>query len=178
MIEESGNGLYGDKLEAVNTGFVSEVKALVGTIPAEIQGIGLESAVAWVEGLNLSSESAIESTETFCNNLISAVSEGIDAGTLSKETADDFVDGFINEMEAKSPDVLAALDDAFSTDDLSVTVKETVDAEMSATSAKFTAGSSVQNEQANNSRTARSGTNIDMITITILTAELQACSAF
>lgn len=43
--------------------------------------------------------------------------------------------------------MMAAIDSAFNTDDISTNVKTTVDAEMSATSAKFTAGSSaVANE--------------------------------
>lgn len=137
MIEQSGKDIYGSQLDSINQNFVSEVSGLFGSLPAEIQGIGLESALAFAQGLNLSSEDAIAQTEQFCDNLMTTISDGIDNGTVSTKG---LTDNIIADFKAQTPDVLAAVSNMLNFDGLSAKVKAAVAAEVSATSTAGAAG--------------------------------------
>lgn len=138
MIEQSGKDMYGSQLDSINQNFVSEVSGLFGSLPAEIQGIGLESALAFAQGLNLSSEDAIAQTEQFCDDLMTAISDGIDNGTVSTKS---LTDNLIADFKAQTPDVLAAVRNMLNFDGgLVAKVKAAVAAEVSATSTAGSAG--------------------------------------
>lgn len=137
MIEQSGKDMYGSQLDSINQNFVSEVSGLFGSLPAEIQGIGLESALAFAQGLNLSSGDAITQTEQFCDDLMTAISDGIDNGTVS---AKGLTDNLIADFKAQTPDVLAAVSNMLNFDGLAAKVKAAVTAEISATSTAVAAG--------------------------------------
>lgn len=140
---ESSEKLYDDRLKALNDGFIADAAASFGTIPPEVQGMGVESAVAWLNGLDSSKDDVFKGVQDYFTELWTDLDNSMDAASVAVETVDAYSDALIEQIDKRRADVDAALSDVLVSDTAAAKVEAAVDAEISSASAAVTSGTAV-----------------------------------
>lgn len=143
LAAESSEKLYDDQLKALNDGFIADAAASFGTIPPEVQGMGVESAVAWLNGLDSSKDDVFKGVQDYFTELWTDLDNSMDAASVAVETVDAYSDALIEQIDKRRPDVDAALSDVLVSDTAAAKVEAAVDAEVSSASAAVTSGTAV-----------------------------------
>lgn len=140
---ESSEKLYDDQLKALNDSFIADAAASFGTIPPEVQGMGVESAVAWLNGLDSSKDDVFKGVQDYFTELWTDLDNSMDAASVAVETVDAYSDALIEQIDKRRADVDAALSDVLVSDTAAAKVEAAVDAEISSASAAVTSGTAV-----------------------------------
>lgn len=140
---ESSEKLYDEQLKALNDGFIADAAASFGTIPPEVQGMGVESAVAWLNGLDSSKDDVFKGVQDYFTELWTDLDNSMDAASVAVETVDAYSDALIEQIDKRRADVDAALSDVLVSDTAAAKVEAAVDAEISSASAAVTSGTAV-----------------------------------
>lgn len=140
---ESSEKLYDDRLKALNDGFIADAAASFGMIPPEVQGMGVESAVAWLNGLDSSKDDVFKGVQDYFTELWTDLDNSMDAASVAVETVDAYSDALIEQIDKRRADVDAALSDVLVSDTAAAKVEAAVDAEISSASAAVTSGTAV-----------------------------------
>lgn len=140
LIDDRSAELYSGELQAVNDEFVSDVRELFGTLPKEIQGIGIESAASFVDGLDTSKETVISDITDYFDGIFDSVGDSIDSASAAVSSADDYVDAFTKELSDRSSEIYDAISKLFENTDAAAIIKTVVEAESSAAPAAVSGG--------------------------------------
>ena len=140
LIDDRSAELYSGELQAVNDEFVSDVRELFGTLPEEIQGIGIESAASFVDGLDTSKETVISDITDYFDGIFDSVGDSIDSASAAVSSADDYVDAFTKELSDRSSEIYDAISKLFENTDAAAVIKTVVEAESSAAPAAVSGG--------------------------------------
>lgn len=140
LIDDRSAELYSGELQAVNDEFVSDVRELFGTLPEEIQGIGIESAAGFVDGLDTSKETVISDITDYFDGIFDSVGDSIDSASAAVSNADDYVDAFTKELSDRSSEIYDAISKLFENTDAAAVIKTVVEAESSAAPAAVSGG--------------------------------------
>ncbi|MGN0587171.1 MAG: hypothetical protein ACI4JF_07790, partial [Oscillospiraceae bacterium] len=135
LIDKRSHELYSDELQTVNDNFVSDVKSLFGTLPSEIQNIGLETAAGFVQGLDLSKATVISDTSDYFEDIFDSITDNIDSASAAVDTVDEYVDAFKTELDTRSSEIYDAISKLFADTDAAAVIKTAVENEGSAVSA-------------------------------------------
>lgn len=140
LIDDRSAELYSGELQAVNDDFVKDVRELFGTLPEEIQGIGIESAASFVDGLDTSKETVISDVTDYFDGIFDSVGDSIDSASVAVSNADDYVDAFTKELSDRSSEIYDAISKLFENTDAAAVIKTVVEAESSAAPAAVSGG--------------------------------------
>ena len=140
LIDDRSAELYSGELQAVNDDFVSDVRELFGTLPEEIQGIGIESAASFVDGLDTSKETVISDITDYFDGIFDSVGDSIDSASAAVSNADDYVDAFTKELSDRSSEIYDAISKLFENTDAAAVIKTVVETESSAAPAAVSGG--------------------------------------
>lgn len=134
LIDKRSKELYSGELQTVNDNFVSDVKNLFGTLPSEIQNIGLETAAGFVQGLDLSKATVISDTSDYFEDIFDSITDNIDSASAAVDTVDEYVDAFKTELESRSSEIYDAISKLFADTDAAAVIKNVVENENAAVS--------------------------------------------
>lgn len=85
-VNERAEARYAPQVQAINDGFVEEVYAVVGTMPEEMQKLGMDAIDGFIKGFTGNNKDLIDAVSEKCNSVIDGLKNGLDIHSPSKET--------------------------------------------------------------------------------------------
>ncbi len=77
---------FAPQVQEVNDKFVEEVYAVVGTMPNEMQKLGMDAIDGFIKGFTGKNEDLVDAVTEKCNSVIDGLKNGLDIHSPSKET--------------------------------------------------------------------------------------------
>lgn len=85
-VNERAEARYAPQVQAINDGFVEEIYAVVGTMPDEMQKLGMDAIDGFIKGFTGNNKDLIDAVSEKCNSVIDGLKNGLDIHSPSKET--------------------------------------------------------------------------------------------
>lgn len=85
-VNERAEARFAPQVQEVNDKFVEEVYAVVGTMPKEMQKLGMDAIDGFIKGFTGKNEDLVDAVAEKCNSVIDGLKNGLDIHSPSKET--------------------------------------------------------------------------------------------
>ncbi len=85
-VNERAEARFAPQVQEVNDKFIEEVYAVVGTMPNEMQKLGMDAIDGFIKGFTGKNEDLVDAVTEKCNSVIDGLKNGLDIHSPSKET--------------------------------------------------------------------------------------------